>query len=235
VGFFLYKIDGFPIPAIVTHRSKSTPMNRTIFLVDGFNLYFSLRQAEKDFNKPTRWLDLKSLCVSTLSSVGNKAQCQDVYYFSALAHHLSARDKYMVKRHQDYIQCLIDTGVKIELGRFKKKMVMCSVCGKPTQHYEEKETDVALALKMMELFTTSACDTVVFVTGDTDLSPALKYAQNVFPAKKVVFAFPHKRRNFELEKLTQCFEISGKRYNQHQFADPYILKSGRAISKPAKW
>ena len=210
-------------------------MNRTTYLVDGFNLYFSLKQAEKDFHNPTRWLNLKGLCSSTLSSVGNKAQLQDVYYFSALAHHLKAKDKFMVKRHQDYIRCLIDSGVNVELGRFKKKTVMCAVCGKPTLHYEEKETDVALALKMMELLATDACDTIVFITGDTDLSPALKYANKLYPTKKVLFAFPHKRRNFELEKLTKCFEISGKRYNQNQFSDPYVLKSGHKVNKPAKW
>ncbi len=93
-------------------------MNRTIFLVDGFNLYFSLKQAEKDFGKSTRWLDLNSLCKSYLSQVGNKAQLQDIYYFSALAHHLTTIDPYMVKRHQDYISCLKNSGVQVELGRF---------------------------------------------------------------------------------------------------------------------
>jgi hypothetical protein len=87
----------------------------------------------------------------------------------------------------------------------------------------------------MELFIKNACDTAVLLTGDTDLAPALKYANSLFPAKRTLFAFPYKRRNFELEKLTKCFEIKGKTYLRHQFKDPVILSDGISISKPTKW
>ena len=41
------------------------PRNRTVFLVDGFNVYHSLRDAEADLGGvSTRWLNLRSLLSS---------------------------------------------------------------------------------------------------------------------------------------------------------------------------
>ena len=137
-------------------------INRTTFLVDGFNLYHSLKQASHELGgKTTRWLNLDSLCKAYLYKVGNNAQLESVIYFSALAHHLTPQDKYLVKRHQDYISCLESVGVTVELGRFKKKHVRCRHCGQTTVHHEEKETDVAIALKLFELLMNNECDTVV--------------------------------------------------------------------------
>lgn len=57
-------------------------MNRTVFLIDGFNLYHSLRDASRDLHGvQTKWLDLRALCESYLATVGNNAQCTDIYYF----------------------------------------------------------------------------------------------------------------------------------------------------------
>lgn len=40
--------------------------NRVIYLVDGFNLYHSLKDAERDGpGTHTRWLDLPEFCRST--------------------------------------------------------------------------------------------------------------------------------------------------------------------------
>lgn len=210
-------------------------MNRTTFLVDGFNLYHSLKRAERDLGQSTKWIDLQSLCTSYLHKIGNNAQLEEVYYFSALAHHLTAIDKYMVKRHQDYINCLKTTGVIVELGRFKKKQHRCRSCRKEAIHHEEKETDVSLALRMFELFMNDKCDTVVFISGDTDLAPAFRHAKASFPTKEVMFAFPYRNRNFELKNLARSFEIGRKSFPRHQFPNQVHHPSGKIIDKPAKW
>jgi len=42
-------------------------MNKTTFLVDGFNLYHGLVDAQRDgHGSGTKWLDLKKLCSSYL-------------------------------------------------------------------------------------------------------------------------------------------------------------------------
>jgi len=63
-----------------------------MFLVDGFNLYHSLIDAQKDSGlKSAKWLNLKQLCSSYLhnagQAVGRRAEIENVYYFSASPTH----------------------------------------------------------------------------------------------------------------------------------------------------
>lgn len=211
-------------------------MNRTIFLIDGFNLYFSVRQASRDLGgKTTKWLDVQSLCSSLLHIVGNDAQLENVYYFSAMVSHLQRNNPGIVSRQRAYLRCLENSGVNTVMGRFKKKNIRCHSCQTLNLHHEEKETDVAIALKLMEIFVRDECDTAVIVTGDTDLAPAFRTAQSLFPLKKVMFAFPYKRKNQELAKLTSTFEIGRDTYLKHQFPDQVTLQNKKVITKPAKW
>ena len=212
-------------------------MNRVSFLIDGFNVYHSAKDARADLKGATTlWLDLHSLLSSYISIFGRDAALADIYYFSALAKHIDSKRPGTTKKHQDYIDCLKSTGVKIQLGRFKYKTAWCDGCKTNNSHYEEKETDVAISLKLMELFHLDACDTAVLVTGDTDLAPAIRTAADIFPAKGICFAFPYKRKNKELNAITsKSFLIRKERYAAHQFSDPYTGVAGRTISKPETW
>ena len=196
-------------------------MNRTSFLIDGFNLYHSVKTASHDLGlngRNTRWLDIHSLCASFLHLVGNNAQISEIYYFSALAKHLEMRKPDVTLRHKTYLKCLEDSGVIIELHRFKKSSIVCQKCNQRFNRREEKETDVALATRMFELLISDKCDTIVFVTGDTDIVPAIKTAQNIFPKKEIVFMMPYKRHNNELADLvSRHFDISSNNYTKHQF------------------
>ncbi len=63
-------------------------MSRVAFLVDGFNVYHSIREAIKDGSGSSKWLDYHSLCRSYLNVFGRKAHLERVVYFSAYATHL---------------------------------------------------------------------------------------------------------------------------------------------------
>lgn len=215
-------------------------MNRVTFLIDGFNLYHSIRSAERELQTSTKWLDIKSLCSSYLhlirQAVGENATLGKIYYFSALAVHLEANNPDVTVRHKIFIKCLKDTGIEVELGRFKWKQIECPFCHRQIDRHEEKETDVAIALKLIELFNSNACDTAVLMSGDTDLAPAVKTAHRLYPAKQVLFAFPYRRKNKELEQLAPgSFMIGKKQYAHYQFTDPLILSDGTSISKPTGW
>lgn len=214
----------------------SSSRNRVCFLVDGFNLYHSLVEAANDLTASTKWLDVRSLCVAYLSTLGPRAVVESVYYFSALAKHIDARRPGTTLRHRNYVECLQSTGIIAELGRFKYKTVHCPSCHVDNPHYEEKETDVAISVRMLELFFTDKADTVVLVSGDTDLAPAVRTAQNLFPTKEVCFAFPYKRKNSELAKIVaKHFRIRSNQYLKHQLPDPVVLPTGRTIHKPPEW
>ncbi|MFQ6092922.1 MAG: NYN domain-containing protein [bacterium] len=214
-------------------------MNRTTFLIDGFNLYHSVRDASRALGgTTTKWLNIRSLCDSYLHVIGNNAQTQSAYYFSALAKHLIASDPDKVKRHKTLIEALESTGVIVELAQFKEVTIRyrSDTCWVTLKRHEEKETDVAISAKLFEIFITDECDTVVLVTGDTDLAPAVRTAKKLFPSKGICFAFPYKRKNKELAKLADIsFNINPRKYLQHQFPDPVVLADGRKIYKPSVW
>jgi len=214
-------------------------MRRTAFLIDGFNLYHSVKQASKHLclnGAGTRWLDIRALCSSYLSALGREYRLSEVYYFSALAKHLEATKPEVTLRHQKFIKCLKSTGIQVELGRFKQKDILCPYCNKRLLRHEEKETDVAISIKLLELLLLDLCDVAVLVTGDTDISPAVRTARRLCPTKEICFLFPYLRKNKELEKLARtCFTIKAGRYTQFQFPDHVILHDGTMIHKPGKW
>ena len=218
------------------------PANRTVFLIDGFNLYHSLRDAGKELRgQGTRWLDVVSLCRSYLHGIGNGATLERIYYFSALATHLEHQDPGIVERHKRLIKVMQFQGVEVVLGRFKEKQIRCNVKPKPKGcsglliRHEEKETDVAISVKLMELCCFDRCDTAVLVTGDTDLAPAVRTVNHLFPQKKICFLFPYTRKNDELAKLAhKSFTIKRNTYPKHQLPDPVII-DGLPVHKPGSW
>lgn len=212
-------------------------MPRIIYLIDGFNLYHSVLQFQDDTKHCTKWLDIAALCESYLPSLGGRnAILSAIYYFSAMPDYLKPKHPDKIVRQENYNQCLTATGIKVELGRFKEKLVKCEICKKKFIKHEEKETDVAIAIKLFEIFYLNRCDAAVIVSGDTDIAPAVRTCQRLFPGKKILFAFPYARKNRELAKLApDSFKISGHQYLQYQLPNPVILPDGTQIPKPATW
>jgi uncharacterized LabA/DUF88 family protein len=211
--------------------------NRVSFLIDGFNLYHSVKRAEKELGgASTKWLNISDLCTSYLHLFGRDADLQDIIYFSALAKHLETKNPDVTKRHRKYLRCLEDTGVNVELNRFKKKTLQCYNCGNRFTKHEEKETDVAIAVRLIELLVEDRCDTAVVVSGDTDLAPAFRAARRLAPSKSVAFAFPYKRKNKQLEQMaSQSFQMKKQQYAKHQFETPHVCADGTIVRRPSSW
>jgi len=171
----------------------------------------------------TKWLDLPRLCRCFLPIVagirGEPATLAGIFYFSATPTHRTADQQ---ARHALYMKCLAGTGVDVSLSQFKR--------------HKEKETDVAIAAKLFEICHAQLAESIVLVTGDTDLAPAVRLCQNLFADRTVLFAFPYHRLNDELRQLAPgSFKISAKTYFQNQFPDPLVLQDGTSIAKPASW
>lgn len=230
---------------------------RVAFLVDGFNLYHSIRDAEKQFGaRPQRWLDLRAFCQDYVRHFGRDAVLEGVYYFSALATHLQASNPGVVARHSTYIDAIASTGVQVTLASFKvrdkyvpfehcsfrfrwlKRPIRIPLRGSTVifQKAEEKETDVAVAVKMFELLHTAAADVIVLVSGDTDLLPAIRTVRRLFPNVPICVCFPFRRQNLELKQaVARSFKVRKEQYARHQLPDPVVMPDGRVIPKPARW
>lgn len=218
-------------------RSRGFFMKRISFLIDGFNLYHSIKDLERIHGIKAKWLNLYSLCKSYLYLFGKDAVLQDIYYFSAYPNHLSLSRPDTIARHKDFITCIEDLGIKVVLGRFKEKKVFCDNYKTVINKHEEKETDVAIAVKVIELFHLDSCDIQVIVSGDTDLAPAIRTSLALFPKKQICFAFPFNRKMKELAALSTLpsFSIGRMNYQTHSLPDPYVLKDGNKIFKPTSW
>jgi uncharacterized LabA/DUF88 family protein len=209
-------------------------MNRIVFLIDGFNLYHSVKDASLKTGASTKWLNVRSLCKSYVSLFGKDAVLQDVYYFSAYAYHM--RDPAVIARHKAYVTCLECTGVTVSMSHFDEKEAHCPYCKRTFIQHVEKETDIAIASKLFEAASNNSCDTVILMSGDTDLSPAVKTCRRLYLGKEILFAFPLGRKNKELQQLApRSFKISLEAYRSHQFTNPFVCQDGTSITKPAGW
>lgn len=213
---------------------------RAAFIVDGFNMYYSLRQVEQLSGQKVRWLDLRKLLSDHLQQVrgalGERVDLSAVHYFSAYAYHRTPHDPDVVHRHMAYVAALRSTGVNVVLSKFKAKDISCPNCHRRWKRHEEKETDVALGVKLMDSFARNEGDSVVLVTGDTDLIPAIRMTKALFPHRQIGVAFPFLRHNTELEGVADySFKITQKALQRAQFPHKLSLPDGTQIIKPASW
>lgn len=100
-------------------------MRRASFLVDGLNLFFSLREMEGLSKTPSRWLDLRRLCENYLPYIGRRfgvrAELGTIYYFAAYAAHAA-------EQQRTYVSAIESTGVSVTVSPFKNRDVRCSHC-----------------------------------------------------------------------------------------------------------
>ena len=84
-------------------------------------------------------------------------------------------------------------------------------------------TDVAIGTTLTRLVCDDACDTVVLVTGDTDLVPALTTSRDRDPRKTLAVLFPYRRANAELKRVVDAsFTIKATAYARHQLSRGFI-------------
>lgn len=205
--------------------------------MDGFNLFHSLKAAESSaVTQPVRWLDVRSLCESVLYEVGGGARLERVVYFSAVAHWRDVLSPGSSVRHEVYLDALRSTGVEVRLGYFKKRPLKCPRCGELLRRHEEKETDVGIALELLDSCQQGACDSVVLVTGDSDLAPAFRVARARFPSVRLFAMFPFRRIGFELKREAhRAFRVGAHRYLQHRLPERIALPDGRILRPPEGW
>ena len=158
-------------------------MRRVIAYVDGFNLYHAIA----DLKRPhLKWLNLHALAASICRP---DEDLIGVHYFTAYATWIPGS----VGRHREYIAALRHAGVRCVVGHFKEKHRQCKSCGATWIGHEEKETDVAIAVKLVADAFTDAYDRALIISADSDLGPAIKTVQHHFPSKLIDVIAPPDR------------------------------------------
>jgi uncharacterized LabA/DUF88 family protein len=122
------------------------------------------------------------------------------------------------------------------LGEFKETSVRCKVCHNEFRRWEEKRTDVAIALHLLADAYTDQYDTAYIVSADSDLVPAIRMIHQRFPSKRVRVWFPPGRHSNDIRKSADFARTIPDRLVMHcQLPDPVGLADGTLIRKPDKW
>lgn len=201
---------------------------RVISFIDGFNLYHAI----KNLHRPElKWLNLMSLSQIFLKSYSE--ELTKVFYFSAYADHM---DESIQKRQKDYISALTINGVTPILGHFKRKNRKCPECFHKWDGHEEKETDVNIALFLLDLAYQNAFDRALVISNDSDLSPAIRMVRSRFPEKRITtVAPPH---YFHSNELIQASSDKTKIRIEHLercLLPPFVSNASLSVNRPNEY
>jgi len=176
-----------------------------------------------------KWIDLNGL---SKKFVTKKDKIEDIYYFTALA--TWSPDK--VKRHKIFIKAQELKGIRIIYGEFRKRDKHCRVCKNWYQTFEEKQTDVNIAIKLFELAIQDKYDKALIITGDSDLIHSIKAVKSTFPHKSIGVIIPIGRRA-ELLKQTCDFhmKMKEKHLKASMLPDEILLGNNKKLERPQKW
>jgi hypothetical protein len=102
--------------------------------------------------------------------------------------------------------------------------------------YEEKETDVSIAVAVVEDAATDLFDVALLVSADSDLCPAIRAVRRINPQKRVVAVFPPSRRSDELRRVADAaFTLGDANIRSSLLPDSVRGPSGRVFTRPRSW
>ena len=208
----------------------ASAIQRVSVYVDGFNLYYGLK------SKGWRhyyWLDLRRLSENLLRP-GQRLVM--VRYFTAK---IAPRDDDMDQqvRQDIYLQALTTLpDLHIHYGHFLPKNRTCFRCGAVEETYEEKMTDVNIAVELLGDAQDDVFDTAIIISGDSDLTRPTSAVRRRYPKKRVVVAFPPNRVSKQLRKTaTASFTIGRRIISDSQLPERVAKASGYVLRKPPQW
>lgn len=205
-------------------------MQRVIAYIDGFNLFFGLR--DKGWRR-YYWLNPAALAGNLLKP---GQHLLETHYFTA---RISAnpRDAGKHIRQQAYLEAIEATsGVRVHYGHYLTKTKQCLRCHASWQHHEEKMTDVQIAVKLLTDAFDDRYDTALLVSADSDLTPPVAAVKARFADKRIIMACPPQRQSKRLEaECHACLRLGRKTLQDSQFPDQLEKPDGFILARPAHW
>jgi len=200
-----------------------------IAYVDGFNLYHGLHDK---YQRRYLWLDLLRL----VQRIRPHDHILAVRYFTALVRD----DRPALARQEAYLDALTVHShgtVEVVLGRYQTKTQTCRQCGNSWISYEEKETDVNVAVSLVADAAAGASGLALLITADSDLCPAIRTARALNPGRGMIAAFPPRRSSFEIRSLIPgAFTIAAADLRNSQLPETVSGTAAGLIHKrPSKW
>jgi uncharacterized LabA/DUF88 family protein len=207
----------------------SPKRERVVSYIDGFNLYFGIRDGGL---KHHLWLDLVALSGNLLMHFQDL--CGVKYFTSRIS---GPGGKQL--RQSQYLDALatLDRSVfSAFFGKYQDEPQTCRHCGVCDTISHEKMTDVNIAVEMMRDAFQNKFDTALLLSADADLCPPVRAIRGLYPEKRVVVGFPPERRSAELQNVaSNCFVIGKGSLGKSQFPAEVKTASGVILRKPDTW
>ena len=204
-------------------------MERVIAYVDGFNLYFGLKNAGY---KRHYWLDVAALASNLLKS---DQKLEKTHYFTARIRD-NGRNKLDCNRQKTYLEALELNNASLQFGHYLQKTRTCRNCSAAWNDYEEKMTDVNIAVQLLTDAFDDQFDTALIISGDSDLTTPIKQVCSRFPDKRVIAAFPPQRHSAQLKQAANGYLTIGEdKLRASQLPELITKPDGYTLHRPASW
>ena len=211
---------------------------RVIFYIDGFNFYYGLKNAGSKWKK-FYWIDIVKFCKSFLKE-DEELEC--VKYFTARPlNNVGKRERQNILMKVN--KMLHGDQFKIYYGKYTQKTITClATCKEEFELFEEKQTDVNIAITMIEDYITKKCDKTILISADSDLLPPLRsierLEQSLYKDHKVEVFFPPV--SFSRDIMNSDFNVKHlKKYKStfNRTLLPFTVKlpEGVEVKIPSKW
>lgn len=218
-----------PIPPLPVKK-------RCIIYIDAFNWYYGIF-----VNRPEwKWLNVQSF----FEALRLDEDVVNIRVFTAIVHpnvHVSPkRDRQ--KRYLTALKSL--PKVEVILGKYQERTVTCQAAACP-RHLEylvgeEKKTDVNIAVRLIDDAINQRTDSMVIVSADSDLEPAVEWVRKNLPAIKVSVYIPalpedlSQRRNDNYQRMqVTCRLLPLADIPRHLFPATVTLPDGSTVQRPA--
>ena len=200
--------------------------NRTLVFVDGFNVYHAIKTPRLG---KYRWLNYWKLAEEFLQP---KDQLVGVLYFTAIPPwdiHKRNRHKRLISANQFY-------GVQVISGKFRYTTKRCRKCRQEYHTYEEKRTDVNIAVHLLKNAQEDNYDKAVLVSGDSDIIPAIEAVKQTFPEKELSLVIPIGGKARELTNFVgSSMQMKEIHLRTSQLPGTVTLQNGVALQRPIQW
>jgi hypothetical protein len=219
--------------------TQQRQVQRVIGYIDGFNLYFGLRETGW---RRYYWLNIQALMQSLLKP---DQVLVDTKYFTARISGArpgdspdQAGEREAKRRRQcDFLDALGTlSDFHVFEGHYLEKTIKCFHCSRCWVKPEEKMTDVQIATELLADAFGNSFDTALLISGDSDLVPPVRSIRRLFPNKRVIVAFPPSRTSEQLRRYASAaFVIGEAKLRQSQFPDEVAKADGYVLHRPARW
>ncbi len=208
-------------------------MEEVFAFIDGFNVYHHLEAHNIATGENLKWLNYPTLIGALAKKV---VPGENIYFFTAQPFHVSSAKQ---DRYRLFCKAQKMMGVQVLEGRFKQNITKCksTPCGEFKKYpiHQEKQTDVNIGVKLIEMAHKNPEGRFYLITADTDQIPTARMMKNLFPKARFFWVSPHNKTVAgEIRQLLnrkQILSLRWKYYRENQMP-VRLTVNGQSVTSP---